>query len=335
MTAAEHIERFDCFGARCSVLVSGCDRQRTAREAALDARRSLQAWHGRFSRFEPGSELSLLNADPRREVPASDLMVRLAAAVRVAGELSGGLVDATLIDQIENAGYVGDLGEPLALSRALSLAPEIKPAGAAIVGGWREVRARRRDGNGAGTVTRAPGVKIDGGGLAKGLFADVLAEHLAHHASFAVECAGDVAIGGAANAERPIRVESPFGGGTLHTYELARTCVATSGIGRRSWLDRRGRPAHHLLDPATGEPAFTGIVQATALAPSALEAEIRAKSALLAGSRAAHLHLAHGGVVVLDDGSHRVIDPPGVVTLRQLSGFMRGSTPRSGRRAAA
>ena len=78
-------------------------------------------------------------------------------------------------------------------------------------------------------------------------------------------------------------MESPFDGRTLHTFELSRTGVATSGIGRRSWLDREGRPAHHLLDPSTGLPAFTGVVQVTALAPSALEAEIRAKAAILCG----------------------------------------------------
>ena len=54
-----------------------------------------------------------------------------------------------------------------------------------------------------------------------------------------------------------------------------------AGSAARSWLDARGRPAHHLLDPATGRPAFTGVVQATALAPTALEAEWRAKAAVL------------------------------------------------------
>jgi thiamine biosynthesis lipoprotein len=84
--------------------------------------------------------------------------------------------------------------------------------------------------------------------------------------------------------------------------------VATSGIGRRSWLGPRGRPAHHLLDPATGAPAFTGVVQATALAPTALEAEIRAKAALLSGPAGGERWLAeHGGVLVLDDGSVREV----------------------------
>ena len=106
---------------------------------------------------------------------------------------------------------------------------------------------------------------------------------------------------------RPIKVESPFDGHTLHTFNLQRTGVATSGIGRRSWLDTSGRPAHHLLNPCDGRPAFTGVVQVTALAPSALMAEIRAKAALLSGPRAAPAWLPDGGVIVLDDGSHEVI----------------------------
>jgi thiamine biosynthesis lipoprotein len=101
-------------------------------------------------------------------------------------------------------------------------------------------------------------------------------------------------------------------------FDLRRSGVATSGIGRRSWLDRDGGPAHHLLDPSTGRPAFTGVVQVTALAPSALMAEIQAKAAILSGPDAAPAWLAHGGVIVFDDGSHQVVQPPPVVTLGQL-----------------
>jgi thiamine biosynthesis lipoprotein len=143
------------------------------------------------------------------------------------------------------------------------------------------------------------------------------------HPSFAVNCAGDLLIGGSGRTTRAIRVESPFDGRILHTFESARTGVATSGIGRRSWLGRDGKPAHHLLDPASGRPAFTGIVQVTALAPSALLAEIYAKAALLGGPRAAHGWLRHGGVIVFDDGSHQVVQAPPVLTLRDLSGFVQ------------
>ena len=106
---------------------------------------------------------------------------------------------------------------------------------------------------------------------------------------------------------RPVPVADPFGGGPVHTLELAAGGRATSGIGRRSWLDARGRPAHHLLDPATGRPAFTGVVQATAVASTALEAEVRAKAALLAGPEGAAAWLPDGGVLVLDGGEAVVL----------------------------
>ena len=67
-------------------------------------------------------------------------------------------------------------------------------------------------------------------------------------------------------------------------------------------------PAHHLLDPGSGRPAFTGIVQATALAPTALEAETRSKAAVLSGPRGASSWLVHGGLVVFDDGHAELIE---------------------------
>jgi FAD:protein FMN transferase len=286
----EASDTFGCFGGTCTVFVGG----EGAREAVAAARGSLLAWHDRFTRFDADSELSRLNADPRPVVPVTPLMARFAAAVAHTAELSGGLVDATLLGELERAGYLDDLGAPLDLPAALRLAPARRPASG------RHPPAIEVD-FGALTVRREPGVRLDAGGLAKGMFADVLAETFRGRPSFAIDCAGDLRIGGAA---RRVQVASPFDGRVLHASRLADVGVATSGIGRRSWLDRDGRPAHHLLDPGTGRPAFTGVVQATAVAPTALEAEVRAKAAVLSGPDGAAAWLPHGGVVVLDDGTH-------------------------------
>lgn len=324
MSGIEASERFECFGSRCAVFVTARGRsapasERSARAAVGAAKRDLLSWHRRFSRFLADSELSRLNDDPRQRVEVSSLMARLAEAVLLAGTLSGGLVDGTLVDQIEGAGYVRDLPHPLELALAMELAPARRPAAASSSPRWRQLEVNTAE----RTLARPPGVRLDSGGLAKGLFADVLAEMLAGYASFAVDCAGDLSIGGADGVTRAVKVASPFDASTLHTFELRRTGVATSGIGRRSWLDSSGSPAHHLLDPSTGKPAFTGIVQVTALAPSALIAEIYAKAAILSGPRRAAAWLPHGGVIVLDDGSHRVIDPPRVVAFEQLAAHAR------------
>jgi thiamine biosynthesis lipoprotein len=160
------------------------------------------------------------------------------------------------------------------------------------------------------TVTRPPGLQLDSGGIAKGLFADLAARRLADARSYAVDCCGDVRIGGTDGLDRPVLVDDPFGRGTVHEFALAAGGVATSGIGRRSWIGPDGLPAHHLLDPSTGRPAHTGVVQATALAPTAADAEVRAKAALLSGADRGLEWLSHGGVLVFADGSHTVVDQP-------------------------
>ncbi|MGV1050162.1 MAG: FAD:protein FMN transferase, partial [Solirubrobacterales bacterium] len=164
---------------------------------------------------------------------------------------------------------------------------------------WRRLGVNEE----AATVTRPPGVRIDGGGIAKGLLADLLAADLEELPAFAVDCCGDSRFGGSADMERRLRVGNPFGGDTpLHELRLREGAVATSGISRRAWIGPDGAPAHQILDPASGRPAFTGLLQVTALAPSGLLAETYAKAALLSGPGRATEWLPHGGVLVAESG---------------------------------
>ena len=107
MHGPEAIETFPCFGGRASVIVMGDGPAGSAAEAATTARRRLLEWDEQFSRFEPASELSRLNADPRPTVEVSGVMARLVSAILDAARSSGGLVDATLVGELERAGYAG------------------------------------------------------------------------------------------------------------------------------------------------------------------------------------------------------------------------------------
>jgi thiamine biosynthesis lipoprotein len=303
LTTVEAGDTFPCFGSTCSVFVIGDGAAGTARDAVAWARAQLEEWHRAFTRFDPHSELSLLNRDPRHAVPVSPTMARFAALAQRAARLTHGLVDATLLGELEAAGYTSDLGHPVELDEALAHAPARAQAAPNPDARWRLLRTD----SATNVVFRPPGVRLDSGGLAKGLFCDSLAETLATHDAFAVDCAGDVRVGGGAGLGRAINVASPFGGETLHTFTQTNGAAATSGIGRRSWLDDDAKPCHHLLDPSTGRPAFTGIVQVTALAASAALAEIYAKAAILSGPAGARAWLPDGGVIVFDDGSHEVI----------------------------
>jgi FAD:protein FMN transferase len=303
----EQRDTFGCFGSSCTVIVADEDAGRAA-SAVTTARRRLEGWHEQFSRFLPDSELTRLNQDPAETIPVSPLMRRVVEAGIQAARATGGLVDPTLLTQIEHAGYRSHYEGPgLPLPAALGMAPARRSGTPSPEANWRLVRTDRR----TGTVTRPAGVQVDPGGIAKGVFADELAALLSSHDAFVVDCGGDLRLGGCYAPAREVHVASPFEDAVLHTFTLRSGGVATSGIAKRSWVDADGHVAHHVLDPGTGRPAFTGIVQVTALAPTAAEAEMLSKAALLSGPLHAHEVLVHGGVIVLDDGDYVVLDPGG------------------------
>jgi thiamine biosynthesis lipoprotein len=302
---SESANKFTCFGGGCVVFVDGAGPAGTPEEAVAAATGPLLAWHAQFSRFTTDSELAMVNRDPRERLPVTPMMARFLGAVVDAASVTGGLVDATMLDQIEQVGYKSDrLRASLALPLALALAPPRRRGGPASEERWRELVLDHD----AGEVTRPPGVHVDGGGIVKGLCADLIGEMLAGHDGYVVDCEGDLRVGGAAGVERMMEVKAPFDERVLHEFAVTDGGIATSSITKRSWLEG-GRPAHHLLDPATGRPAYTGVVQVTALAPTALEGEALAKAALLSGPDEAATWLRHGGVVVFDDLSHDVIAP--------------------------
>jgi thiamine biosynthesis lipoprotein len=113
-----------------------------------------------------------------------------------------------------------------------------------------------------------------------------------------------------------IHVRHPLTKQTAHVFTVEDGAVATSGLDTRLWRAPDGTPRHHILDPSTLEPAWTGLISATALAPTAVEAEALAKAALLSGPRDARRWLRrHGGLIVHDDGKTEVLAPRPVIRL--------------------
>lgn len=95
-----------------------------------------------------------------------------------------------------------------------------------------------------------------------------------------------------------------------YVLRLGSGAVATSGLNVRIWRSGDGRHAHHLLDPSTGEPAWTGLIGATALSDTAVEAETLAKAALLSGPEGGRTILnERGGLLVYDDGRVETVGP--------------------------
>ena len=299
----EHELSFHCMGTDVRLLAPD-------RDGLDDARAWLASFDARLSRFRADSELCALNRDRRSAVPASALLRAAVSAGLWAAERTGGLVDPTVLPALRRAGYNASLAgiAPAGLAPALVAAPPRRAARPHRAARWRRVHVD----DPGGVVRRPPGIELDTGGSGKGLAADAVAHRLRARERFAVDCGGDLRVGGNGAQRAPYEVEvaHPFGGEPVHRLWLGPGAIATSGIDSRLWQRPDGTFAHHLIDPLTGAPAWTGIVTVTALAPTALEAETLAKAALLSGPRAgARLVAEHGGVLVHDDGDVQLAGP--------------------------
>jgi thiamine biosynthesis lipoprotein len=324
----EHDVLFDAMGSHVRLLIGEPGPgMAPAPAAAEQARQFVVEFDAALSRFKPDSELCALNADTRRSVPASELLRQAVKAGLVAAKLSGGLVDPTLADEIESAGYTASrAGVPGApLGAALEEAPPRRSARPNPAARWQGFEID----DAAGTISRPPGLRFDTGGTGKGLAADLIASQLRGYSRFIVDCGGDIRIGGADALVRPyeVFVEHPMTGERAHVLRLGSGAVATSGLNVRIWRDSAGRYAHHLLDPSTGEPAWTGLIGATALGDTAVEAETLSKAALLSGPERGREVLAdRGGLLVHDSGWVEPVGPLSVKPRVRLPAPIPGGT---------
>jgi FAD:protein FMN transferase len=307
---AEHDVVFAAMGSQIRLLIGAAGGEESAAARAAEGEQQFVVdFEAALSRFRPESELCALNADPRPVIPASELMRAAVAAGVEAARRSGGLVDPTLLGEIEAAGYVASRESPVVpLRDALEEAPPRCPASPDPEAAWQRFEVD----DDAGTISRPPGAGFDTGGIGKGLAADLIAARLRGFPRFVVDCGGDVRIGGAGALAKPydVLVEHPLTGERVYALRLGHGGVATSGLNVRIWRGDDGRYRHHLLDPSTGEPAWTGLLGATALGDTAVEAETLAKAALLSGPDGGRSVLAElGGLLVHDDGTVETVGP--------------------------
>ena len=243
-------------------------------EANLDrAERWLAAFERRFSRFDPLSELSRLNAAAGRPFRASPALYCLVDLTLGLARRSGGRFDPTVLPMLDAAGYDRSF-------ETLTPRPIPRPApGRRFT--WRDVRLESR----ARIILMPEGCGIDLGGIAKGWAVDRMARILGQ--ACLVNGGGDVYAGAPSQPGEPWRigVADPFTPERdAVVLALQNRGVATASTLKRRW-QRDGVIAHHLIDPRTGRPSRTDAVQVTVIAPSATEADYHAKVALLMGIR--------------------------------------------------
>ncbi len=272
---------------------------------------TLHELEARWSRFLPESELSLLNAaGGGRPVVVSPVTFALIARAVDACRRTGGTFDPTGLDAIRAWGYDRDFPEVEARRVPLGDVAARPFSGCSGIELDATVRA----------VMLPPDVTLDLGGIGKGYAADLVAADLAAAGatSVCVDLGGDLCVHGVGPYDGAWEVV--FDDADLASHwgrvRCASGAVATSTRLRRRW--RRGtHEVHHLLDPATGAPASSGLASVTVVAGEAWWAEVLAKAAFVRGADAgAALVETEGADALLVTDTGRVIETAGMARYR-------------------
>jgi FAD:protein FMN transferase len=240
--------RFHAMG--CEVVVGGA----TAAEA-LAVERQFEALEAALSRFRPNSDLERLNASAAEATIVSPVLATALDDALRAAAVTSGICDPTIAAALDAAGYDRTF-------REIERAPL---RNAVPAGRWREVRLSGL------LVRRPPGLRLDLNGVVKGRAVD--------DALALLEGDGFVSAGGDLATRGELVVALPGG----DTVTLLSGGLATSGVSSRSWEREDGVRAHHLIDPATGEPSTSRWDCVTVCAGSCLGADVAAKTAFLLG----------------------------------------------------
>ena len=118
-----------------------------------------------------------------------------------------------------------------------------------------------------GSVLLANGAEIDFGGIAKGYLGDRIRERLisAGVRSALIDLGGNITVigkNGFSDWVIGIGTPSRFEEGLVGTLKVHDTSVVTSGSYRR-YFEENGKIYGHIMDPATGSPAESGLASVT------------------------------------------------------------------------
>jgi thiamine biosynthesis lipoprotein len=269
-------------GSPLSLLVEGSASERSvaaAWRAVLDAFARVDA---SMSRFRADSELTRLNRAGRPMVDVSRTLRSAMTLADRAGRVTRGTFDARVLVDLERLGAPG-------VPQVPGPGPGPRSPGCTTSGAERDEAVRlfsldRRTGE---LDLRRP---LDLGGLGKGLALRWAARAAGGHLAgfgFLLDAGGDIVCRGSVDGGPwSIGIEDPSG-----DAEPVATCalfpgdaIATSSVRRGRWHDPSGRPVHHLIDPATGEPGGAGLSAVTVAWSDPAWAEIWSKSLFLAGA---------------------------------------------------
>ncbi len=162
----------------------------------------------------------------------------------------------------------------------------------------------------AGAAALPPGMEIDLGSVAKGYTGDALAALLKQGgaASALLDLGGNIQAVGSKPDGSPWRVaiRDPAGDGNIGVVEVVDQVVVTSG-GYERYFEEDGVRYWHIIDPATGWPARSGLTSVTVVGESGLLCDGLSTALFVMGREGAlehwRQHRDFEAVLVSEDGS--------------------------------
>lgn len=250
---------------------------RRSADALRAARREALRLEGLMSRFQPCSDIGRLNGSsggPGVRV-SRETFETLERAQQISGLCPNrfDITVAPLVDLWRAAAGTGLPPEAERVRGALALAD---PGGLVL-------DSRRRT-----AMFARPGQAADLGGIGKGYAADRLLQVFRRHGieSAVADIGGNVAALGTKLDGSPWRVgiRHPRNDAALiGCVEVADSSVVTSGDYQRYFTGRDAKRYHHILDPATGYPAESGLASVTVMAKRSMDADALSTALFVAG----------------------------------------------------
>jgi thiamine biosynthesis lipoprotein len=226
-----------------------------------------------LSRFRDDAELVALDRAAGTGIPmaVSRRLERAIHAAERARRLTDGRFDPRVLADLER---IGEQGATMGLEPDRITRPRASS------------RILRHAGRGCLSLDHP----VDLGGIGKGLALRWAAARVERTGvrDFLLDAGGDVVARGRPRNDPwwRIGIEDPHDavGSCLAVAGVTDGAIATSSILRRRW-DHDGKAVHHLIDPRTGEPGWTGLHAVTVAGPDPAWAEVWSKTLFLAGSR--------------------------------------------------
>ncbi|NTV91500.1 MAG: FAD:protein FMN transferase [Clostridiales bacterium] len=276
------------------------------------AKLELSKLENKLSRFIPDSEVSKINMSAGKEqVKISCETYEILSFALLLSEISRGRFDVTIGPLIDLWDYKHSFQVPEE-GKIQSVLPKVN---------FCDLLLNSKD---KAAFLRNAGQSIDLGGIAKGYASDRFIKILQEHglSSAFINIGGNVSTLGNKPDDSPwsVGIRHPRQEGCLiGAVKVTGKAVVTSGDYERYFIDREGKRWHHILNPATGYPADSGLISVTVVDDCAMTADALSTAILLAGMDEGLEYLAQfpGAEAVLVDNHQQVYITQGLTEIYQ------------------